>query len=508
MVAPIKKQRVDINAEVVEGVLEGFLKRGFDNAAPTPQCHREWWALVTAPDKYVAIAAPRGHAKSTALTHAYTITSIIFRQSSFVLIVSDTESQAVFFLNDIKKELSENEDLMKTFGISKLVKDAESDFIVEFQDGHQARVMAKGSGQSLRGVKWDGKRPDLIVGDDLENDEIVMNKERRNKFRRWFSGTLIRCLSKYGMVRLVGTVLHTDSQLERLMPQAHRKDVIEEPLKVYYARNSKSVWKAVKYRAHDKKLTVALWPEYLDVQWLRAERQIYADQGMLDVWAQEMLNEPLDEEHAPFTRSMFKGAEIGHLSGPMNYYVASDLALSLEQTRDYCVFVVGGVNPEGKLIIPHVIHARMQSDEIEETIFQLNDAYKPELFLFEKGQIFLGLQPHMVNGMMKRGKYFNYEALPSITDKLTRSSAIRARMKAGAVLFDKNADWFPDFEDELLKFPRGGHDDQVDGISLLGRGLVQFVEAPTPEEQADEAYEDEKRETGFYLDGRNAVTGY
>jgi hypothetical protein len=81
-------------------------------------------------------------------------------------------------------------------------------------------------------------------------------------------------------------------------------------------------------------------------------------------------------------------------------------------------------------------------------------------------------------------------------------------MRVGAVKFDKKADWYPDFEEECLKFPRGTHDDQVDALSLLGRGLNKFVEAPTDRELAEEEYEYEKRESGLFEEGRSLITGY
>lgn len=497
-----------LNSAVVEGLVNSVLKKNFDAPAPIPDCHREWWSMCCDSYKFVAIAAPRGHAKSTAITHAYTIANIVFREKSFVLIISDTETQATFFLNDIKKELVENEDLMKMFDIKGLAKDSISDFIVEFNDGHQARIIAKGSGQSLRGAKWANKRPDLIICDDLENDEIVMNKDRREKFRRWFSGTLLPCRSKDGIIRVIGTILHQDAMLERLMPRVGRKNVIVEDLKVYYGPNAGAVWKSAKYKAHDRRFTKALWPTYKPIEWLKKERETYQDQGMLDIWSQEMLNEPQDEENAPFRRSDFKESDEADKKRSFNYYIASDLALTLDQQRDYCCFIVGAVDDEGKLSVPHVIHQRMQSDEIEETIFQLNETYNPEMFFFEKGQIWLSLQPHLINGMVQRGKYFTYEALPSVTDKLSRASAIRARMRVGAVKFDKKADWYPDFEDECIKFPRGAHDDQVDALSLLGRGLNKFYSAPTDKELSEEAYEEEKAHGGMYEQGRSEWTGY
>jgi len=280
----------------------------------------------------------------------------------------------------------------------------------------------------------------------------------------------------------------------------------EEDLKI--VSNKKATWYSAKYKAHDKKLTKALWPDHKPIEWLIKERNGYIEQAMLDVWSQEMLNVPLDEDRALFRKSDFMPLDEGDKEKNMLYYVGTDFALSLDQQRYFTCFVIAGVDEKGKLHIIHVIHDRMDSAEIEETIFQINDRWNPELFFFEKGQIFLGLEPHLRNGMSNRGKYFNYESMSSITDKTTRSSSIRARMRVGAVKFDKEADWFPDFEDECLKFPRDIHDDYVDALSLLGRGLNKFIEAPTSEEEAEEAWEREKEESGIYAEGRSEITGY
>ena len=212
-----------LNSDVMEGFVNSVLRKNFDKPAPTPQFHKEIWELVTSNNKQVAIAAPRYHAKSTAVTHAYTLASVLFRESRYVLIVSDTVSQAIQFLGDIKKELLDNDDLRSLFSVKDFPKDTEDDLIVEMEDGYTFRIQAKGSEQKLRGLKWANLRPDLIIGDDMENDEIVMNKDRRQKFKRWFYGALIPCISSSGKIRIVGTILHLDSLLENLMPATDRK---------------------------------------------------------------------------------------------------------------------------------------------------------------------------------------------------------------------------------------------------------------------------------------------
>jgi rhodanese-related sulfurtransferase len=75
-------------------------------------------------------------------------------------------SQAAQFLSDIKATLAENEQIRNLFKIKEFVKDTEDDIIVMCEDGHMFRIQAKGAEQKLRGLKWNNKRPDLIVCDD------------------------------------------------------------------------------------------------------------------------------------------------------------------------------------------------------------------------------------------------------------------------------------------------------------------------------------------------------
>lgn len=159
-----------LDAELIEGFVNSLLINKFDKPVKTPACHKEWWQLCCSDDKYIAIAAPRKHAKSTSITFSYLLASVLFRQHKFVILVSDTETQATLFLGDIKQQLIENEDLIKLFGVKKFVKLAETDIIVEMEDGYKFRIIAKGSEQKLRGIKWSNMRPDLIICHKLDTD--------------------------------------------------------------------------------------------------------------------------------------------------------------------------------------------------------------------------------------------------------------------------------------------------------------------------------------------------
>jgi predicted phage terminase large subunit-like protein len=478
------------------------------------------WELCCSEHKFVAIAAPRGHAKSTAISLSYTLAALLFRERSYVLLISDSEAQAAMFLGAIKQELTENEDIIDLFGlprdekgIVKFTKESETDIIVQLNDGYTFRVQARGSEQRLRGLLWNGKRPDLIVLDDLENDEIVMNKDRREKFRRWFYGALLPARSKDGIVRYVGTILHMDAMLERLMPefqlQTKNKEtfMVREELKEY--TNHRLPWKSVKYFAHNDDFSKILWPEKWSKEELLQERQKYVDQGMSDVYSQEFLNKPIDDALAYFKKVDFRPITQEDRKKRLNYYIAGDFAISQKEKADWTAAVIGGVDEEGYLHVKNVIRERLDGREIVDLLIQLQKMYKPIFVGIEDGQITQSIGPFLREEMMKQNEYLNIIRLkPHKTDKILRSRSIQARMRAGSVKFDKEAEWYPTLEDEMVKFPRGRNDDQVDAISYLGLMIDQYIPALTDAEVAEEEYLDEYEKANQFNDGRSQVTGY
>lgn len=506
-----------LTAEVIKGFSTSLLQKSFDGPVVSPECHFEWWNLFCDPHPQVALAAPRRHAKTTAITHTCTLASVLFRERKYVLVVSDTVTQATQFIGDIKSELLNNEALRSVFGVKELLKDSEDDFICMMNDGHKFRITAKGAEQKLRGLKWDNLRPDLIICDDLENDEIVLNKERRDKFKRWFYASLLPSRSYRGIVRYVGTILHNDSLLENLMPKRGDRNTEADELKDWNTEKKPKIgWKAVKYRAHNPDFSSLLWPSQYDKQWFVDKRNEYVSNGIPDVYSQEYLNYPLDETLSFFRRSDladFTDQDRAVLKMPnwekrFNFYITSDLAVATTEQSDWSVFVVGAVGEDGMLYVLKVIRERMDSQQIVDEIISLHHRYNPVCISMEKGQIEKSIGPFLRQRMLETGQFpMIYPIAPS-SDKKARAQSIRARMRMGGVRFDKQADWFYELEDEAVLFGRGKHDDQVDALAYLGLILDKMVEGRTEKEVYDDDYADELAESGTGDDGRSSYTGY
>lgn len=507
---------VKLTKEIIRGFVGSLLSQGFDDASESPEFHDECWDLCVSKHKYVAIAAPRGHAKSSGITLGYGLATLLFRERKYMLLVSDTESQAALFLGNFKTQLKNNRELAELFelvvndnGEVVFEKDSETDIIVPFKDGHRFRIMVKGSEQKMRGLLWNGMRPDIVMCDDIENDELVMNKERREKMRRWFKAALLPCISDRGVVRMVGTVLHMDSLLERYMPSMKHSATKYTDLRVWQTRPVNG-WISVKYRAHNNDFSQLLWPQKKTAQtFIDLRNEAIAD-GTLDLYSQEYLNHPLDESTAYFKRGDFlplTHEERKIDAKQLNYYITADLAISQEEKADYSVFCVAATDENRMLQVRHIVRERLDGREIVDMFLALQRKYNPVAFGVEDMQVSKSVLPFLREEMVRTGVFINLVKLKAGgKDKVTRARSIQARMRARSVKFDKDTDWYDTFEEELVRFPRDKHDDQVDAVAYLGLMLDSLVEAYTAEELDEEEYE-ELKGSGL-SDGRSLITGY
>jgi predicted phage terminase large subunit-like protein len=200
--------------------------------------------------------------------------------------------------------------------------------------------------------------------------------------------------------------------------------------------------------------------------------------------------------------------------------VGGDFAISVKTRRNYTVFVIGVLGPDGMLYVVDVIRERMgdqghESEGIVTRMFEIEETYRlwtkgmPLQWFEEDGAIRKALGYGLEMEMKATGKYLNLcPQNPGTTDKRTRSMPIRARMRAKMVKFDKEASWFPDFMNECLEFDRGKNDDQVDALAWLGLGITTMVTPPDADEMEEEEFVLNRRFAAKRVSQRNATTGY
>lgn len=171
----------------------------------------------------LAVAAPRGHAKSTVVSLFYAMWSICYAKENYILLFSATKSQAITLMSDIKKALESNEKLIKDFpevchAGEGLDQHKWTQQEIETKNG--IKVHALGSEQEARSFKFGRHRPTLIIFDDIDGDKNTFSPESRGKLLKWFKST-VRFMgsSKRTNMVAVGTLLHTESLLARFINQ-------------------------------------------------------------------------------------------------------------------------------------------------------------------------------------------------------------------------------------------------------------------------------------------------
>lgn len=490
--------KVKLTAELIEAFAGMYLSPRYDNPAPTPDFHRQAWALYCSDHPQCMVIAPREHAKTTGLTFDYILAEVCFRTSDYVVIIGSTEDLAAEMLSNIAEELRENDDLRRDFDISHFEQDVKTDIIIRCLDGHRFRIVARGAEQRIRGRMWNGKRPNLLVGDDMEDDEQVENRDRRLKFRRWFFRAAKQALGRYGKTRVHGTVLNEDSLLARL-------------------RKNKA-WKHLFFKAHEAfdDFTNILWPEQWPEARLRMRQMEFVQDGDSAGYSQEFLNDPQDNAEAYLRKSDFLPMSQADYEAQKQFgqglkvCAAADFAVSKLDAANRTSLTVGGMSVENLLyyIDQHV--GRWDSVEIIDMLFAVHKRWTPEVFFVEDGVIWKALWPTIRQEMTRTGIYINFEPVPSVKDKATRGRSFQRRMRAGACRYHKEAEWYPGFENELLKFTGYSEatlDDQFDSAALLSRG---FDDLPLLEdEDFIEEEEMEMRRTDPRVEqGRSSVTGY
>lgn len=488
---------VQLTADLIESFAGTFISPRYDNRAATPQMHREAWALYSSNEPQVMCIAPREHAKSTALTTVYILAEVLFRNSDYVMLVGSTEEFAAEQLGNVSDELRSNHDLIDYFGVRGFEMDSRTDIIVTMNDGHKFRILCRGAEQRIRGRLWKGKRPNLLVGDDLEDDEQVENADRRMKFRRWFFRAAKQALGRYGKTRLHGTILHDDSLLNRL-------------------RQNKS-WKHLYYKAHASfdDFSNILWPAQWPEERLRLRRQEFIDAGDAAGYSQEFLNDPLDNSEAFLKMSDFHSMKEEDYESEKIVCAAADFAVSRADKANRTAFVVGGKD------VTNILHhldfraGRWDPTEWIDEMFRIQEKWNPEVFWVEDGVIWKSLRSMIYREMQIRDVRINFEAILPVKDKGTRGRPFQRRMRAGQCHFDKKHENYFGFEQECIRFTGTAAatlDDYFDSAALLSRGFDDFAHV-----EAEDFFDDEEveMEKGFWNrgktgseGGRSHVTGY
>ncbi len=440
---------------------------------------------------FFACEAPRGSAKSTVLSFIKVLHRVAFKQKRFIVIIQNTYRKAVGTLENIKDEVRWNEKFKGDFGIT-LEKDAEGDTIFRSRDGFRTRILCKGVEQigSIRGEKFGAYRPDYILGDDMEDDEMVKSAERRQSLRELFDNALIpagdiKCLD----VDIIGTILHDDSLMAALV------------LPTEYKEYRKLFFKA-RFENKTTGLRESLWPERWTVDELdKMERE------KPEAFAKEMQGDPSSGSLETIRREDFRqwrmeeGQAVlyggdGEVVSRWNLKdckaaVGIDLAWEEKKSSDFAAIVPGIVTPANDLLVDDYICKRgLRPDEFEQIVYDMNGKYelltgKRVCFGFEKAKLEKVMKWFLQEAMKRRGKYLWFKDIAWGThDKVERIMFRVANRYSQHSIYHKRG--MGDLENQLIRLRSVAHDDIADALAMLPEMLAwspSVAKKPDPEDR-------------------------
>ena len=196
-------------------------------------------------------------------------------------------------------------------------------------------------------------------------------------------------------------------------------------------------------------------------------------------WSALYQQRPAPEEGDYFKAEWLRPYEKAPDPATLRVYCGSDYAVTSDG-GDYTVHVVVGVDPEGRMYLLDLWRKQAGADVWIEAFCDLAIKWKPMAWAEEQGQIRSGVGPFLDRRQRERKAYVTREQFPTRGDKAVRAQSIRGRMALEGLYVPVNAPWYADLRSELLSFPAGKHDDQVDALGLVGQLLDQMQSGQKP----------------------------
>jgi predicted phage terminase large subunit-like protein len=188
---------------------------------------------------------------------------------------------------------------------------------------------------------------------------------------------------------------------------------------------------------------------------------------------------PAPDEGDYFKVDWLKPYDKAPAQNTLRVYGGSDYATTSDG-GDFTVHAVVGIDPEGRMYLLDLWRKQAASDEWVEAFCDLVKEWRPIAWAEETGQIRSGVGPYIDRRQRERQAYVYRELFPTRGDKAVRAQSIRGRMALEGLYVPVNASWYPELRSELLSFPAGKFDDQVDALGLVGQLLDRMTAGEYP----------------------------
>ena len=445
----------EIRANLTAWCIEALAPQGHKPAAHHRLIIRELERVARGEVKRLALFLPPGSAKSTYASDLFPAWFLAQGKNLRVIGASNTTDLAGTFSRRVRGRVIEHG---KTLGYG-LSREAEG--LWTTTNGGEYR--AAGAGAVITGL-----RADLaIIDDPIKGRKDADSETMRDTIWDWYQDDLQTRLKPNASIILVQTRWHEDDLAGRLL--AHEPEewrVISVPM-MAEGPNDPLGRQPGEY----------LWKD--DTYGYGADIERRRPRILPRTWSALYQQRPAPETGDFFQRQWLRPAETMPARSTMRVYGASDYAVT-QDGGDYTVHVVVGVDPDRRLWLLDMWRGQASSDVWVNAFCDLVRQWRPIGWAEEQGQIRAGVGPFLDAQMRQRQAYVHRTQFPTRGDKAVRAQSIRGRMALEGLHLPASAPWRADLEAELMSFPAGRHDDQVDALGLLGQLLDKMAAGEKP----------------------------
>lgn len=299
----------------------------------------------------------------------------------------------------------------------------------------------------------------LLIDDPVKNREDADSEIIRKKTKDWYTSTAYTRLMPGGRVIVIQTRWHEDDLAGWLLSE-HKHEG----------------WEVLDLPAIDD-AGKPLWPEQYDLGELERIKRALPPRD----WSALYQQRPTPDEGDYFKSEWLKPFDQEPDRKTLRIYGGSDYAVTADG-GDYTVHAVVGLDPDGRMYLLDLWRKQASSDVWVESWCDLVLKWKPMEWAEEQGQIKAGVGPFLERRAREKKAYTVRTQFPTRGDKAVRAQSMRGRMAMDGLYIPAHAPWRADFEAELLHFPAGVHDDQVDAIGLVGQLLDRMLAGKKPDD--------------------------
>ena len=325
-----------------------------------------------------------------------------------------------------------------------------------------------------------GRRADGgLIDDPVKSKEDADSERIRDKTWDWYLTDFTTRIKPGGWQVIIQTRWHEDDLSGRILP----KDW--DGKSGYVTGHDGAQWYVLCIPAEAREGDVLgrtpgdmLWPEWFAGDfWERTKQRMPARD-----WNALYQQTPTPDEGMYFTRESFLRFDMGQQPTNLHHYITSDFAVTAKAEADWTVFGDWGIDERGEWWLLDVYKGQVAADVWVDVLLKWFKTKKPLRFFGESGQIRRSVEPFLK--LQLRGKHNpiseKHSWITRTHDKVASAASFRGMVEMGMIHIPLT-DWGEEVVTELLKFPAGEHDDQVDMCTLLGLAVTQGVAATKPE---------------------------